>query len=342
MKSTWRGDAHSSRRFGFPDADAPDRAVEVLAVDDEPVIRRLLARILTKQGYGVRTAENAETALAEATANPPDLFLLDIGLPGMDGLELCRRLRAHERTSTLPIILLTGHRAVDDIVAGLDAGADDFLGKPFEAAELFARMRSVLRLRRALLRMDVAQAAVAALANAVEAKDPSTEHHCQRLAVTAARIASQASVGQRELEVIVYGALLHDVGKIGVPEEILTKPSALTDDEFDIMRRHPEIGERICAPLSALGPVDRIVRHHHERWDGLGYPDGLAKAAIPLGSRIVGVVDAFDAMIHGRPYRAARSIDEVAKELRREAARQFDPDLVRLLLEDVRPAVVAV
>ena len=341
MKSTWR-DGDSSRQLGFPDSDAIDRAVEVLVVDDEPVIRRLLGRILAKQGYGVRTAEDAETALEAAIGHPPDLILLDIGLPGMDGLELCRRLRAHDRTRTLPIILLTGHRAVDDIVAGLDAGADDFLGKPFEAAELFARMRSVLRLRRALLRMDVAQAAVAALANAVEAKDPSTEHHCQRLAVTAARIASRAAVGPRELEVIVYGALLHDVGKIGVPEEILTKPSSLTDHEFDIMRRHPEIGERICAPLAALGPVDKIVRHHHERWDGLGYPDGLAKGDIPLGSRIVGVVDAFDAMSHGRPYRAARSLDEVVKELRREAARQFDPDLVRLLLDEVRPAVIAV
>ena len=342
MKSLSRGDDHSSRHFGFPDADALESATEVLVVDDEPVIRRLLARILAKQGYGVRTAEDAESALARARSHPPDLVLLDIGLPGMDGLELCRRLRADHRTQALPIILLTGHRAVDDIVAGLDAGADDFLGKPFEAAELFARMRSVIRLRRALLRMDVAQAAVAALANAVEAKDPSTEHHCQRLAVTAAQLASKAEVGPRELDVIVYGALLHDVGKIGVPERILTKPSSLTDSELDVMRRHPEIGERICAPLAALGPVDRIVRHHHERWDGLGYPDGLARGEIPLGSRIVGVVDAFDAMSHGRPYRAALALDEVTKELRREAARQFDPDLVRLLLDEVAPAVVAV
>ena len=342
MKSVSHRDARSSREFGFPDAEALDPATEVLVVDDEPVIRRLLVRVLTKQGYGVRTAEDGDSAFAAATGRQPDLVLLDIGMPGMDGLELCRRLRADDRTRTLPIILLTGHRAVDDMVAGLDAGADDFLGKPFEAAELFARMRSVLRLRRALLRMDVAQAAVAALANAVEAKDPSTEHHCQRLAVAAARLASSAAVGPRELDVIVYGALLHDVGKIGVPEHILTKPAGLTDLELDVMRRHPEIGERICAPLAALGPVDRIVRHHHERWDGRGYPDGLAKRGIPLGSRIVAVVDAFDAMSHGRPYRAARPIDEVVHELRREAARQFDPELVRLLVDEVSPAVVAV
>ena len=228
----------------------------------------------------------------------------------------------------LPVVLLTGRTSVDDVVAGLDAGADDFLAKPFNEAELLARLRSARRLALVMAEMEGAQGVVAALANAVEAKDSLTEHHCQRLAGLAHVLASAAGLDPASIKGIVFGALLHDIGKIGVSDVILRKPGLLTEEEWVEMRRHPLIGEEICRPLQSSREFAPIVRHHHERWDGAGYPDGLKGEAIPIGARIVSLVDAFDAMVHDRPYRAARALDGVVAELRADAGRQFDPELV--------------
>jgi putative two-component system response regulator len=316
----------------------------VLVVEDDLANRALLERLLEREGYRTTSAADGEAALLAAGEHAPDLILLDIGLPRLDGYEVTRRLRSHVRTLTVPIILLTGRTGLEDVVEGLDAGADDFLSKPFRQPELLARIRSALRLRQALVRMDTAHAAVAALANAVEAKDPSTERHCQRLANLAARLGAQAGLDGIELEAVAYGALLHDVGKIGVPEAILTKSTPLDTDEWELMRRHPEIGERICKPLASAGLFTPIVRHHHERWDGRGYPDGLRGEAIPLGARIVGLVDAFDAMTHDRPYRRGMPNALALNELWRESGTQFDRALVPLFvmeLERDREAISA-
>ncbi len=304
----------------------------ILVVEDDPANRALLERLMEREGYRTKSVGDGEAALLAVGEHEPDLVLLDIGLPRLDGYEVTRRLRAHVRTLTMPIILLTGRSSLDDVVEGLDAGADDFLSKPFRQPELMARIRSALRLRQALVRMDAAHTAVAALANAVEAKDPSTERHCQRLANLAARLGAQTGLEGLDLEAVAYGALLHDVGKIGVPESILIKPAPLDADEWDLMRRHPEIGERICAPLASAGSFTPIVRHHHERWDGQGYPDGLRGEAIPLGARIVGLVDAFDAMTHDRPYRRAMPTEVAVNELWRESGGQFDRALVPLFV----------
>ena len=302
----------------------------VLVVEDDPANRTLLERLLEREGYRTQSAADGEAALLAVGEHNPDLVLLDIGLPRLDGYEVTRRLRSHVRTLTVPVILLTGRTGLEDVVEGLDAGADDFLSKPFRQPELLARIRSALRLRQAIVRMDAAHAAVAALANAVEAKDPSTEHHCQRLANLAARLGTQAGLDTADLEAVAYGALLHDVGKIGVPESILTKQGPLNATEWEVMRSHPEIGARICEPLAAAGAFGPIVRHHHERWDGHGYPDGLKGEAIPLGARIVALVDAFDAMTHDRPYRRALPVDHALRELWSEAGTQFDRALVPL------------
>ena len=310
---------------------ADDRPL-VLVVEDDLANRALLERILEREGYRTTSAGDGEAALLAVGEHAPDLVLLDIGLPRMDGYEVTRRLRSHLTTMTVPIILLTGRTGLDDVVEGLDAGADDFLSKPFRQPELMARIRSALRLRQALLRMDAAHTAIAALANAVEAKDPTTERHCQRLANLAARLGAQAGLEGIELEAVAYGALLHDVGKIGVPEAILTKPGPLDSDEWEMMRRHPEIGERICLPLASAGLFSPIVRHHHERWDGRGYPDGLRGEAIPLGARIVGIVDSFDAMTHDRPYRRGMQPALAVNELWRESGGQFDRALVPLFV----------
>lgn len=313
---------------------ADDRAL-VLVVEDDPANRALLERLLEREGYRTKGVGDGEAALLAVAEHAPDLILLDIGLPRMDGYEVTRRLRSNLRTLAVPVILLTGRSSLDDVVEGLDAGADDFLSKPFRQPELLARIRSALRLRQALVRMDAAHKAVAALANAVEAKDPNTEQHCQRLANLAARLGAQAGLEGLELEAVAYGALLHDVGKIGVPEAILTKPTPLDVDEWEIMRRHPEIGERICEPLAAAGTFTPIVRHHHERWDGRGYPDGLRGEAIPLGARIVGLVDAFDAMTHDRPYRRALPVPVAINELWRESGSQFDRALVPMFVMEL-------
>jgi putative two-component system response regulator len=319
----------TARRSPGSTLDGADRPL-VLVVEDDPANRALLERLLEREGYRTQAAGDGEAALVAATEHDPDLILLDIGLPRLDGYEVTRQLRSHVRTLTVPIILLTGRTGLEDVVEGLDAGADDFLSKPFRQPELLARIRSALRLRQALARMDAAHAAVAALANAVEAKDPSTEHHCQRLANLAARLGAQAGLDAADLEAVAYGALLHDVGKIGVPESILTKQGPLNASEWQVMRSHPEIGARICEPLAAAGAFGPIVRHHHERWDGRGYPDGLKGESIPLGARIVALVDAFDAMTHDRPYRRALSVDHAVHELWTEAGTQFDRALVPL------------
>lgn len=316
-------------------SNGPRNRPTVLVVEDDPSNRALLGRLLAREGYEAIEAIDGPSALEAVALRTPDLVLLDIGLPGIDGLEVCRRLRADPATLTLPVILLTGRSSVEDVIVGLDAGADDFLTKPFNAGELLARIRSALRLRQAMSEMEAAHGVVAALANAVEAKDTTTEHHCQRLTGFAYHLGVTAGLAGQELKGVVFGALLHDVGKIGVPETILTKPGPLTELEWVAMRRHPEIGEQICRPLRASRLFAPIVRHHHERWDGRGYPDGLSGDAIPLGARIVALVDAFDAMTHDRPYRSGRSVEDALEEMAQERGRQFDPDLAAMFVARV-------
>jgi putative two-component system response regulator len=307
----------------------------VLIVEDDAANRVLLGRRLARAGYDSFAVGTGPEGLQAALEKEPDLLLLDVELPGMDGFAICRALRADPRTVALPIILLTGRTSRSDVVTGLDAGADDFLRKPYDEAELMARVRSVLRLSAAMIEVAGAHGVMAALANAVEAKDATTEVHCERLASLAHQLGTAAGLDPTDLRAVVFGAMLHDVGKIGVSDAILTKPGPLTPDEWTEMRRHPVIGERICLPLASSASFGPIVRHHHERWDGKGYPDGLRGDAIPLGARIVGVVDAFDAIVHPRPYRAARSTEAALTELHNERGRQFDPALVEVFVRTV-------
>jgi putative two-component system response regulator len=307
----------------------------ILVVEDDAGNRALLTHLLEREGYRVHATSDGESGLAAVETTAPDLILLDVGLPGLDGFELTRRLRLDPGLVTLPILLLTGRTDPADLVTGLDAGADDFITKPFAQAELSARIRSALRLRRALVGMEAAHAVVTALANAVEAKDVQTEHHCERLALLAGRLGTRLGLEPAELDAVTYGALLHDVGKIGVPDHLLTKQGPLTEDEWALVRRHPEIGERICTPLRSFAAFGPIIRHHHERWDGAGYPGMLRGEKIPIGARIVGLVDAFDAMTHDRPYRDARSLEQALDALGMEAGHQFDPGLTTLFVDEI-------
>lgn len=302
--------------------------------EDDAANRQLLRILLERAGYVVVEAIDGHAALACVAALPPDLVLLDVQLPGLDGFEVTRRLRARPDTALIPVILVTGLGATSDRIAGLDAGASDFLAKPYDQGELLARVRAALRTKAAIDRLEDAQAVLVALANAVEAKDPSTEHHCNRLAGLALGLARLLAVDDDMAEAIGYGAALHDVGKIGIPEVILRKPGPLSEEEWVQMRRHSAIGAAIVAPLRLGRIVGPIVRAHHERWDGGGYPDGLRREEIPVGARIIAVVDAYDAMTHDRPYRRGRAPEEALGELQRERGRQFDPELVELLVRE--------
>ena len=311
-----------------PLVDAPS----IVVAEDDVATRALLRVVLERAGYEVRQVDNGADALTEIMREPPDVALLDIGMPELDGLEVTRRLRSEPATALLPIILVTARGRLEDKVAGLDAGASDFITKPFEPAELLARVRSNQRLSSALTRLENTRDVLIALASAIDAKDPVTEHHCDRVAELAISLAAAAGLSEEAVEAIGYGAVLHDVGKIGIAEAVLMKPGELTEAERTEMQRHPVIGAQILSPLRLGSMIGPIVRGHHEWWDGNGYPDHLRGEAIPVGARIVSVVDAYDAMTHARPYRTALSVEQARAELVRSRGTQFDPDMVDLRL----------
>lgn len=315
----------------------------IFVAEDDLATSALLRATLERASYRVRYADDGAVAVGEILRDPPDAALLDIGMPGMNGLEVTQILRSAPSTALMPIILVTARGRLEDKVAGLDAGASDFITKPFEPAELLARLRSNLRLATALARLESTQDVLVALANAVDAKDSLTEHHCSRVADNAIHLAKLLGVAGDDVEAVGYGAVLHDVGKIGIADAVLTKPGLLTPTERQEMQRHPVVGAEILRPLRLGRLVGPIVRGHHERFDGAGYPDGLRGGDIPLGARIVAVVDAYDAMTHDRPYRSRLSEAEARDELLRERGRQFDPDVVEVFLRSMdRPATLDV
>ncbi len=300
----------------------------VLVVDDEELNRKLLRELLTSRGFRVEEAADGEEALRKVQQISPDLLLLDVMMPRVNGLRACRELKQDPRTQLIPVVLLTALSAVDDRIAGIEAGADDFLTKPFHQAELLARVRSLVRMKQLTDQLERTENILFTMAAAVEAKDPYTEGHLRRLEAYAAQTSVAFGLSGHLATVVRYGALLHDIGKIGVPDAILHKPGSLTSKEFEIVKQHPAFGERICRPLRFGAEVGPIVRSHHERWDGAGYPDGLAGDAIPLGGRIVAIADAFDAMTTDRPYHRAIPVASAIDELRQGAGAQWDPHLV--------------
>lgn len=300
---------------------APSRAATVLVVDDNESSARLLERLLTVDGYKVRTARDGPEALAIVAGEHPDLVLLDVVMPKLDGFETCRRLKHDPATRLVPVVLVTALHDRSDRIRGLEAGADDFLSKPFNAAELSARMRSLLRIKRITDELDSAESVILSLALTIEARDRTTDGHCQRLARYAVTLGTAMGMAEEELAALGRGGFLHDIGKVGIPDAILMKPARLTPDEFETMKQHVVIGDRLCGELRSLRRVRPIVRHHHERLDGSGYPDGLRGSAIPMVAQVMGVVDVFDALTTARPYKAALPADAAFHELRLEVQR---------------------
>jgi putative two-component system response regulator len=310
------------------------RPGRILVVDDIAANRDLLTRLLVLDGHSVERAQNGEEALKLIADHPPDLVLLDVMMPDVTGFDVCREVKQQLATRLIPVVLITALQDVSDRIRGIEAGADDFITKPFNSHELRARVRSLLRLKYYTDDLDSAESVIVSLALTIEARDRSTDGHCQRLAAYAAALGRHLGVSDEDVGALERGGFLHDIGKIGIPDAVLLKPGPLTPEEYEQIKMHTVIGDRLCGELRSLRRVRPIVRSHHERLDGSGYPDGLCGEAIPLLAQIMSVVDVFDALTSERPYKpalpAALAFEELMVEVERGWRRR---DLVEAFLE---------
>ncbi len=307
----------------------------ILCVDDEQFILRLIRRMLEGPKASVVTVNNPLEALRVFGEQHFDLVITDIRMPNLDGHEFVQRIR--ERDPQIPVLVITGQGTVDNALETLRTGATGMLLKPFTADELRTEVESTLARAQAVgealqyrFVAPILDGVTLALAAAIEARDLETADHCRSLGVYGERVAWALGLDPAMRTTIRIGGFLHDVGKIGVPDRILLKPGKLTDEEMAEMRRHTVIGADLLAVHESLSGIGTIVRHHHERWDGCGYPDRLAGREIPVGARIVSVGDAFSAMTTDRPYRKALSYEQAWDELARGAGTQFDPEVVEV------------
>jgi putative two-component system response regulator len=292
----------------------------VVVADDLEANLDLFVRLLVREGYVVYGARDGAAALELVMQHRPDLVLSDVMMPKLDGFELCRRIKGDKATRLTPVVLVTSLAEREDRIEGINAGADDFLTKPVNAHELQARVRSLVRLKRYTDDLDSADSVILSLGLTVEARDPHTGGHCERMASYAAIFGQHLQLGEEDIAALHRGGYLHDVGKVGIPDSILLKPGPLTPDERVVMESHTVIGDALCGDLRLLRLVRAIVRHHHEHLDGSGYPDGLSGDAVPLLAQIMGIVDIYDAMTTDRVYRKALAPEDAYAELQVSAA----------------------
>jgi putative two-component system response regulator len=301
---------------------------KILIVDDEMSARSGLSTLLRREGFEVDEASDGPSALAQCAASRPDLILLDIVMPEMDGFEVCRRLKASPEMRLTPVVLITGLSATEDRIAGINAGADDFLSKPIDFNELLARARSLLRVKQFTDELENAENVLFSLAYSIEARDPYTRGHCERLSEMSAQLGKNVGLPDEYIKALRRAGIVHDIGKVAVPDAILLKAGPLSKGELQVMQMHPIIGERICAPLRTFRLVLPVIRHHHEKHDGSGYPDRLRGTEIPLTAAILQLVDVYDALTTDRPYRAAIPRDLALHTMEQEASRGWwDRDL---------------
>jgi putative two-component system response regulator len=314
----------------------------ILIVDDEPSGRQTLESILEGQGYQIEMAENGVEALEKARQILPDVILLDVMMPGMNGFEVCRRLRNDQLLAEIPIIMLT---ALDDrksLLSGLEAGADDYITKPYDRYELRARLLGITRLNRYRKLLDeranievahekllsAYDATIEGWSRAMDLRDKETEGHTLRVTDLSEKLAQMMGISGVDLVYMRRGALLHDIGKLGVPDGILLKADSLTEEEWEIMRKHPQYAYEMIQPIEYLRPALDIPYCHHEKWDGSGYPRGLKGEEIPIVARIFAVVDVWDALTSDRPYRPAWDEDKALEYIMEQAGKHFDPVIV--------------
>lgn len=320
----------------------------ILVVEDEDSVRSLLLRKLTRAGFTAVGAADGIEALALLREQDFGVVMSDINMPRLNGLELLQIIR--EAYPDAVVIMVTAYGDLEHAIAAMRLGASDYVVKPFDLDQLMNAVRQALRLRQRNLarkyiefqsrshRPDDTErqlllSTVMALANSLEAKDPYTVGHSQRVATLAERLARALGLPESETQYIRMAGLLHDIGKIGISEAVINKPGPLSPSEYAHIQTHPLISERILVPVAELNGALRMIRNHHERWDGSGYPDGLKELQIPLGARILAIADAYDAMTSQRPYRPALTHEVALREIAKGAGRHFDPSLSRLFLK---------
>jgi putative two-component system response regulator len=305
-----------------------------MLVEDDSSVREVLDDQLSSLGYRTVCARSGEEALELVRNAMPDLVLTDVRMTGMTGIDLCAKLKSDPQFALMPVVILTAVADLDARIAGLAAGADDFFTKPCDFLELRTRLGVLLRVRSLINQLERAETVITSLGLTIEARDPYTYGHCARLSRYAVALGCALSVDEELSRALRLGGYLHDLGKIAVSDQILLKPGRLTPDERRLIETHPAAGADVVRGMHSLEPVRPIIRHHHERWDGTGYPDRLAGEAIPLGARIMAVVDVYDALTTVRPYKQALARAEAAETLRREADSGFwEPRIVSAFIE---------
>ena len=319
----------------------------ILIVDDEYAGRQTIESVLEGEGYRLEMAENGAQAIDKAKVLLPDVILLDVMMPGMTGYEVCEHIRTDPQVAEIPIIVLTALDDRESMLKALKAGADDFISKPFDRYELRARLLGITRLNRyrKLIQertkleeahaelLTAYEATIVGWSRAMDLRDRETEGHSQRVAELTIQLARAVGMSEEELVHVRRGALLHDMGKLGIPDSILHKPASLTDEEWVFMRRHPELAYDMLHQIEYLHPALEIPHCHHEKWDGTGYPRGLKQEEIPLSARLFAVVDVWDALISDRPYRPAWTKEDALAYIRDQAGKHFDPQVVELFFK---------
>ena len=321
----------------------------VLIVDDEYIGRETLQSVLEGEGYELEMAENGVQAIEKAKRLLPDVILLDVMMPGMTGFEVCQRIRSDPQIAEIPIIILTALDDRESLLNALKAGADDFISKPFDRYELRARLLGITRLNRyqkllqerAKLReanaqlLNAYEATIEGLSHALDLRDRETEGHSRRVTEITVKLAQALNISEEEIIQIRRGALLHDIGKIGIPDSILHKPDTLTTEEWIIMRKHPQFAYDMLSPIEYLRSALAIPYSHHEKWDGTGYPRNLKSEEIPMSARLFAVADVWDALTSDRPYRAAWTEEQAKAYIREQSGKHFDPQVVDLFFKVV-------
>ncbi|MCK9275454.1 MAG: response regulator [Syntrophales bacterium] len=308
----------------------------ILVADDNATSRGLISELLSTEGYQVLESNDGNHALSILEKERIDVVLMDVIMPGMDGYEACRRIKGNPKWCFIPVVMLTALKDVESRIKALEAGADDFISKPFHEEELVTRVKSSARSKELLDQLEDTESILFALANVVEVKDQYTERHLKSMARFAEQLAGLAGLSVMDQRMVRYGGILHDIGKVGISDSILCKQGMLTMEEYEIIKMHTILGEQIVEPMRFGSYVAPMVRGHHERWDGTGYPDGLSGQKIPIGARILSICDSYDAMTSDRPYRRALSVEEAKKELLMNSGAQFDPDLVRIFVSSLK------
>ncbi|HTY84279.1 MAG TPA: HD domain-containing phosphohydrolase [Silvibacterium sp.] len=299
-----------------------------MIADDQAPNRDLLHELLSAEGFTVISASDGASALEKLAAHAVDLVLLDVMMPRLTGFEVCQKIKSNPETDLIPVVLITALSDKQDRLEGIKAGADDFLTRPVDRAELLARVRSLLKLKLRTDELERAESVLFSLALSIESKDPYTHGHCERLADLSVQLGRKVGLSEEQITALRRAGVVHDIGKVAVPDAILLKPGRLTEDEWKVMKQHPVVGERICSPLKSFRNVLPIIRHHHEKFDGSGYPDGLRGEAIPIAARVMQIVDVFDALTTERPYKKAFSPVQALQTMREEVGKDWwDPEI---------------